>query len=243
MFSDTGLTTALAYDELISSGFALRVCQEHFGDDATEEGCKEMFGEQLAVDGDKGTSWRPQDGTGPTSASDPFTVHAISPGEAWIGMRFNTRTVVKGAEALGLGVGSGSNSENGGEGPIYSWNGGITLQSSEDGVTWTTVATSWDSDSVTAEEATSPAYILPEEAGIACPFGYDHVTTDAECRAGGVEVGATPPNESYDNRGNDACGVCLADGNSCCNEDWVTLNGWASGNGCYRPVCAVAPPM
>jgi len=211
LFSDTGLTTALTYDELISSGFNTASTEAEVGP-------------QLAVDDDLSTAWRPALASGTTQQT----------GEAWIGMRFNTRTAVKGATAVGLGLGEGGGN---------SWNGGITLQSSEDGVTWTTVATSWDSDSVTAEEATSPAYILPEEAGIACPFGYDHVTTDAECRAGGVEVGATPPNESYDNRGNDACGVCLADGNSCCNEDWVTLNGWASGNGCYRPVCAVAPPM
>jgi len=77
-------------------------------------------------------------------------------------------------------------------------------------------------------------------AGAACPSGYDHVTSDSDCKGGAKIVGAEDPNESYSNRGGTSCGVCVPDGSSCCNKDWVTLDGWSTGNTCYMPLCKKA---
>ena len=52
--------------------------------------------------------------------------------EAWIGWKFDKPTAIIEAYAKGLGIGSGGGN---------SWEGGVTLQSSKDGVAWTTVAT------------------------------------------------------------------------------------------------------
>jgi len=130
MFSDPGLTIAITnYEELISSGF---------NTDKTEA----EVGPQLAVDDDMSTAWRPQGGTGVSSANYPAA-------DVWIGMKFAAPTTVKGATAVGLGIGDLAGK---------SWNGGIILQSSNDGDDWTTVARSDNSDSVKVEEAnTQPA--------------------------------------------------------------------------------------
>lgn len=81
-----------------------------------------------AIDSSGETAWRPQ-------------VHAPAAREVWIGYDFGEPVVVQAAVVRGLGRGEGGGRR---------WNGGLVLQSSEDGRSWHTVAEQSDSDLVTA---------------------------------------------------------------------------------------------